>query len=599
MSLDIELEEELAKTTLKRGTLKRVLKYLLPYKKPIIISLCLELLYVASEALPPHLIKLGIDNYIPTKDLGMIFALAGIYVLSILAIWLIGYIQIRLVIKAGFSFLTDLRLALFNKLQDLSLSYFDKTKEGRIISRIDRDVENLEEPLIWGPFSIVNSFFTLVIVITMMISYSLKLTLATLAVLPPLIIATEIYRRKGLEAYRRVKEGLSIITAEFAESINGIRVIQSFVREKEKVANFRGLNQNYVKQMIDVSKLQNSYMPIVTILFGVATTVIIFYGSYLVYRHEIGIGVLTAFILYLGMFFGPIRWLSALYSELLSASAALERIFLLLDTEPEVKDRTGVKELPRIKGDVVFENVCFNYNNEDAPPWILADFNLRVKAGEQIAIVGPTGAGKSTIINLLSHFYEPQKGRILIDGYDLRDVSISSLHKQLGIVLQDNFLFSGTVMENLRYGKPDASNEDVIRAAKAIGSHDVIMNLSNGYETKVQGRGEGLSLGERQLICFTRIFLVNPRILVLDEATSAVDTLTERIVQDAFNRLIAGRTSFIIAHRLSTIREADRIAVIERDDDGNGYLLEEGTHEELLKLDNRYASLYRDYIRAI
>ncbi|MBN1232714.1 MAG: ABC transporter ATP-binding protein [Candidatus Coatesbacteria bacterium] len=598
MSIDIELEEQFARTSLKRSTLKRVLKFMLPYKAPIILSLVMELLYVGAEILPPHLIKMGIDKYLPDGNFNMIFILALIYLLSILTLWSIAYIQIKLVVKAGFSFLTDLRKALFHKLQELSLSYFDKTKEGRIISRIDRDVENLEEPLIWGPFSIVNSFFSILLVSYIMVNYSLKLSLATLAVLPPLLVATEIFRRKGLEAFRKVKEGLSIITAEYAESINGVRVIQAYAMEKQRIARFQGVNDLYIKQVLDVSRLQNTYLPITTALYGAAIAIILFYGAYLVSIKEIGIGVLTAFILYLGQFFGPIRWLSSLYSELLSASAALERIFLLLDTSPDIKDREGVTELPRIKGDVSFENVYFNYDREQEEPWTLADFNLLVRSGEQIAIVGPTGAGKTTIINLLSHFYEPQKGSIKIDGFNLQDISLSSLRKQLGIVLQDNFLFSGTVMDNLKYSRPDVADEEVIKAAKALGSHDIISGLSDGYNTKVSGRGEGLSLGEKQLICFTRIFLANPRILILDEATSAVDTITERIVQEAFNKLIAGRTSFIIAHRLSTIRNADRIIVIEKDDAGNGYLLEEGTHEELIRTDSKYASLYKDYIRA-
>jgi ABC-type multidrug transport system fused ATPase/permease subunit len=505
-----------------------------------------------------------------------------------LARWGLDFCEVRINVRAGQRMLADLRKAVFRHVQFLSMGYFDKTKAGRIISRADRDVDAMEHTLVHGPIILVNGTFLLILSAASMAYYSIKLTAMVGAVLPFLVVASEIFRRRGFAAYRKVRESLTILTSNLAETISGVRVIQAFARQRHNLLHFGGLARRHADNVVKVAVIWNVYSPFVRLLNLTAAAAVLFYGGHLVLAGETEVGVLAAFILYLGMFFGPIFEFSALFNEILHGTSAAERIFQLLDQEPEVRDRPGAPELPRLRGEVRFEGLSFRYDRQG--DWILRDIDFTVHPGEMVAFVGPTGAGKSSIINLISRFYEPERGRILVDGHDIARHTLHSLHRQMGIVLQENFLFTGSVMDNLRYGRPEATNEEVTEAARRIGAHDAILRLCEGYKTNVGERGARISQGQRQLICFARALIADPRIIILDEATSSVDTATEEVLQRALLLLLEDRTSFVVAHRLSTVRHADRIFVMD-----DGRLVEQGTHDELLALHGVYAALYAEY----
>jgi ATP-binding cassette subfamily B protein len=448
----------------------------------------------------------------------------------------------------------------------------------------------MEHPLVWGPLTVLNGAFFLIFSGASMAWYSPELSLVIAALVPPLFLASEAFRRKGIVAYRKCRESLAVLTANVAESISGIRVTQAFAREPRNLAIYDGLAQGHAANVRRAAVVWNLYSPFVRTLYVVATAAILLYGGSLAARGEIEVGVLAAFVLYLGMFFGPIFEFSALFNEVLHGSSAAERVFQLLDTEPQVKDRPGAADLPAITGRVEFERVWFRYQKDG--PYALRDMSFTAAPGELIAFVGATGAGKTTVASLLARFYEPERGRILIDGRDLREHTLESLHRQMGIVLQENFLFSGTVLDNLRYARPEATREEVEELARVLGAVEAIARLPQGYDTEVGERGARLSQGERQLIAFARALVANPRLLILDEATSAVDSRTEARLQSALLTLVRGRTAFVVAHRLSTVKQADRIHVVD-----GGSIVESGTHRELLEARGRYAALYREYVR--
>jgi ATP-binding cassette subfamily B protein len=438
-----------------------------------------------------------------------------------------------------------------------------------------------------GVTSLVQNSLTLIGTAILLFVLDWRLALATLAVIPLMSVATVIFRTRSTRAYRAVRERLGLVTATLAEDIAGMRVVQAFTREKANTQNFKAVTERYRDSNMETVVLNGLYFPFVDLLSSIALAVVLGYGGHLYFNGDVTLGTLFAFMLYVQNFFDPVQQLSQLYNTFLSATAALDKIMDVMEEEPEVLDRDGAEPLPEVEGHVRFEDVRFGYSKGGE---VLHGLDLDVPAGTTVALVGHTGAGKSTIAKLLARFYDPKEGRITIDGHDLRDVTQASLRHQLGIVPQEGFLFAGTVTDNIKFGRPDATAQQVVQAAQTVGAHDFILRLEDGYETELQERGSRLSLGQRQLVALARALLADPRILILDEATSSVDIGTERKIEQALRILLSGRTAFIIAHRLSTIRDADLIVVLE-----HGQIVEQGSHDELLTKRGLYTSLYGDW----
>jgi ABC-type multidrug transport system fused ATPase/permease subunit len=574
-----------------RRRIAMLVRLALPYRGRAAGAVLSLLAFTVVGLAPPYLAKLAVDHGILTGDLRALawivvaFVVAGVLTLALSSVqtYLTGWVGERA--------LADLRDRLFTHLQRLSLGYFERYRTGAIISRLTNDVEALDQLVTDGVTSLVQN--TLLLAGTAIVLFWLdwRLALATLVILPLMALATAWFRIRSNRAYRRVRERIGLVTATLAEDISGMRVVQSFAREPQNQTSFRGINGRYRDANYETVVLNGVYFPVVDLLSSVATAIVLGYGGYLLVHDEVSIGTLLAFTLYLTNFFDPVQQLSQLYNTFLSAIAALDKIIEVLDEEPEIVDAPAALDLPFVEGHVRFEGVRFGYGTL---PDVLHGIDLDVPAGTTVALVGQTGAGKSTIAKLTARFYDPREGRITIDGHDLRDVTQRSLRRQLGVVPQEGFLFAGTVAESIAFARPDASREDVERAAAAVGAHSWILELEDGYDTQLGERGFRLSLGQRQLVAFARALLADPRILILDEATSSVDIGTERTIERALRRVLAGRTSFVIAHRLSTIQGADLIVVLE-----NGRVIEKGTHAELIKQGGPYTSLHGDWVERI
>jgi ABC-type multidrug transport system fused ATPase/permease subunit len=574
-----------------QATLRRIrflARYTKPYRLRTTLAVVSLLLATLTALIPPYLAKLAIDDGIRGEDLALLVTLVLLMVVAGAASLLTSSAQTYFTGWTGERILADLRNDLFRHLQRLSLGFYERNRAGVVISRLTNDVDALDQLVTDGVTTLFQSSLTLLGTAIILFFLDWKLALATVTVIPLLVIATRIFRTRSARAYSQVRERLGLVTATLAEDIAGMRVVQAFTRERRNQRRFEDVNAHYRAANQQTVVLNGLYFPFVDFLSAAATAIVLGYGGYLVFDGQTTPGTLFAFILYVSNFFDPVQQLSQLYNTFLAAVAALDKILGVLDEEPEVRDRPDAGALPPIDGRVRFEDVRFGYGRDG--PEVLHGIDLDVPAGTTVALVGHTGAGKSTIAKLIARFYEPRGGRITIDGIDTRDVTQESLRRQLGIVPQEGFLFAGTVRDNIAFGRPAASPDEIVAAAQAVGAHDFVMRLEEGYETDLQERGTRLSLGQRQLVAFARALLADPRILILDEATSSVDIGTERRIEGALRRLLAGRTAFIIAHRLSTIRDADLIVVLE-----HGRIVEQGTHDELLALRGLYTSLYGDW----
>lgn len=587
MSVNTSRIDEEQKEVLKKDTLIRLFKYLLVYKKQISAVLLIMAGTIAISMATPIMIEYAINVCVASGDVKGLLELGALAVVMFL--FFLAGTKIRMYIMSDVSnqVLLNIRDELYRHIQTLSFGFFDSRPTGKILARIIGDVNSLKDVLSDSVTQLIPDLITVVCVAVIMLIKNYRLAMAALLTLPILVVGMLVIETTAHKRWQIYRKKTSNLNAYVHEDLSGIRVIQSFAAERETRAVFYDLVKQHYQAFIDAVVVADGFGPVVEITWGLGGFLLYFIGIRIIGVGEVGIGTFLAFSTYIAMFWSPIRNLANFYNKLTTNISAAERIFDIIDTEAGIRDCEGAEELPNIEGTVDFEHVSFAYDDEPER-MILKDVNFHIRQGETIALVGPTGAGKTTIVNLLSRFYEATDGRVLIDGCDIRKVTLKSLRSQMGIMTQDNFLFSGTIKYNIKYGRLDATDEEMIEAAKAVNAHDFIMKLEHGYDTEISERGARLSIGQRQLLAFARTMLSKPGILILDEATSSIDTHTELLVQKGIEALLKGRTSFVIAHRLSTIRKADRIFVIDQ-----GNIMEAGSHEELMEKRGAYYQLYQ------
>jgi ABC-type multidrug transport system fused ATPase/permease subunit len=584
-----DLRRRLRATSGRRRKLRGLIELLRPYRGRVMLAFVALLLATAATLAPPPLAKLAIDQGITPKDTGTLNLVVVAFVISALVYWGASYAQTYLVGWVGQRALQDLRIQLFAHLQTLSVNFYSRRQAGAIISRLTNDVEALDQLVSDGVVTLFASTLTLLGTAAILFWLDAELALLTLLIFPVLGIASFVFRIISADAYRLTREKLAAITAYLQETLSGIRVVRAFAQETRHKDRFAALNDENRNANMTTVYLNAAYFPGVELLSALATAGILLYGGTQALHGDVTVGVLVAFVAALNNFFDPIQQLSQLYTTYQAGMAALDKIFEMLDEEPDLADRSDAIQLDRLRGEIEFDDVVFRYGGEESGE-AMCHINVHIPPGQTIALVGATGAGKSTFAKLVARFYDPTSGRILVDGHDLRDVSASSLRSQMGIVPQEAFLFSGTIGDNIAFGRLDASPEEVEAASRAVGAHEFIVALEHGYDTEVGERGAQISAGQRQLIAFARALIADPRILVLDEATSNVDIHTESRIENGLRRLLGGRTAIVIAHRLSTIQGAGRILVLD-----HGRVVEQGTHEELLDLQGAYWRLYQDW----
>ncbi|WP_029231419.1 ABC transporter ATP-binding protein [Butyrivibrio sp. VCB2006] len=581
-------EDEQMSNTDRKKIFVRMIRYLRPHIKEIIPVFISLIITVGISLISPLLIEYAIDVHVANKNIRGLITIATIIVA--LGVTYILFVKLRMYMmnKVANKVLLDIRQELYEHIQTLSFTFFDNRPTGKILARIIGDVNSMKDVMANTITNLIPNFITVFGVVIIMLVKDWKLALGCFASLPLMVVSIFWIRNMNHKRWQDVRKKASNMNAYVHEDIAGISVVQSFHAENETKKTFRELANAHRDAYISACSASDLFGPSIDMSWAISSMILYLVAIRFLGYTAASVGLITAFASYSSMFWSPIMGLSNYYNQLITNITAAERVFDILDTEAEILDKDGACELPDIKGSVSFENVGFTYDEgTETQTKVLENVNFNVKPGETIALVGPTGAGKTTIVNLISRFYDIQKGKILVDGHDLTDVTINSLRKQMGVMTQDNFIFHGTVRENIMYGKLDATEEEMIAAAKAVNAHDFIMNLEKGYDTELKERGAGLSIGQRQLLAFARTMISMPKILILDEATSSIDTHTEMLVQKGIQALLKGRTSFVIAHRLSTIKNADRIFVIN-----NGGIMEAGNHDQLIAKRGAYYDLY-------